>query len=348
MSTRIAPTEVSDLLHLSYEHKSKELDAISGAVALQHLSVFENYLKAQYDKWFPKAKPCRDHDIANHVFQMTWKDEKTRVKYEMAGLRGSVQRTAKEFANMLSPTTTIPDAYEKATNVLGLLGSYAMDAIGLLGRGEAEIDKQTVPYGFGQRNVLSSLDVFKMSCMMLGGMIWDPVEARTTAVFLIRQALELRIKEALGIHAVIDSTTGEPAKITAFAFLEILQENEDKISLPINWTIFNKIVTWTNSTIHNGWMHPAWQVEFAQEILSPLFKWGQHGTFKSSHGAVKVTQSFLDNLETVFKDSLRLRDKKIQEQIHAGTHTHPDKYDVLTIEKAKPGAIVVDSLPVVP
>jgi hypothetical protein len=88
------------------------------------------------------------------------------------------------------------------------------------------------------------------------------------SIFLLRQAIEIKIGEMLNIGA-IQTNDNKPVKVTTDKFISLL--SEDNFVLPVKKSIIEKIDTWTNAYIHLGIVDYFWKVEFAQEILNPLF-----------------------------------------------------------------------------
>lgn len=117
------------------------------------------------------------------------------------------------------------------------------------------------------------------------------------SVFLIRQSIELKIKNALGIDYILnDQLLME--KIPGDIFIEFVYNN-DKIDFPnIQKSILRKIHKWTNYFIHGGFIVYIWQIHIAHKLLEELFK----------DDAIRIEKRYYDNqlksdLETYIKSN---------------------------------------------
>lgn len=117
------------------------------------------------------------------------------------------------------------------------------------------------------------------------------------SVFLIRQSIELKIKNALGIDYILnDQLLME--KIPGDIFIDFIYNN-DKIDFPnIQKSILIKIHKWTNYFIHGGFIVYIWQIHIAHKLLEELFK----------DDAIRIEKQYYDNqlksaLETYIKSN---------------------------------------------
>lgn len=88
------------------------------------------------------------------------------------------------------------------------------------------------------------------------------------SIFLLRQAIELRIREILNINVLVNEKN-QVIKITSDKFLPVLSENE--VILPVKKHIIEKIHQWANEYVHLGNFDFFWKVEFAQFYLMDFF-----------------------------------------------------------------------------
>jgi hypothetical protein len=325
------PEEISNIIW--FVRGINTLDALLARQAQRKIDVFKNYIDSQFEYFYPNSKPCDDNVIGNHVFALSYDNSNMGpiTKYEMAGLRYILSKSIENIKTLIDKEDFVLSLYE-----LKLLGSFACDSVEILER--ALVKKGiNIKYEFGRRNVLDSAEAFKLSRYILGGLVADELENRAASVFLIRQSLELKIKNALGVHSFLGESGIE--KITGFVFIDILKENKSKIILPIDYKILDKIITWTNASIHSGWVPPAWKIEWVHNYLEPLFEPGSNKKTYSAYGAVKVDKNFLDGIENTLQEFLRSRDKKVQNAIVANSHIRPDKYDKLKIIPRPPESI---------
>lgn len=88
------------------------------------------------------------------------------------------------------------------------------------------------------------------------------------SIFLIRQAIEVRTQELLGIKCVWDKVNDQEIKIAPDAFIQLL--NNVAVHLPdtLSTNIIKKIHVWTNMFVHTGNSYYQWQTEFFWEVIA--------------------------------------------------------------------------------
>lgn len=114
----------------------------------------------------------------------------------------------------------------------------------------------------------------------------------TTFAYLIRQALEIKTKNALGIVAVLFNK--ETQLITSDHFIEFLLKN-DKIKKPdMNVAFIEKIFKWCNYHIHLGINLYVWQALLIQEYIEPLFNGGHTSKVNSIYGSIIINKNYYE------------------------------------------------------
>lgn len=112
----------------------------------------------------------------------------------------------------------------------------------------------------------------------------------TTFAFLIRQAIEIKTKNALGISAVLYQ--GKIVLITSDHFIEFLFKNQNINKPNMNKALIEKIFKWCNYHIHAGINLYTWQSILIQEYIQPLF----YGTGTCSvFGSIKMKRTYYKN-----------------------------------------------------
>ena len=96
------------------------------------------------------------------------------------------------------------------------------------------------------------------------------------AIFQLRQAIEIRMLEILGIDSIVEDD-GLPKKITGNAFFDI-PNLTDFVIFPLDLSNIKKIYSWTNLYVHMAICNNYWLLDFAQNYLgsfiyeSPIIK----------------------------------------------------------------------------
>ncbi len=93
------------------------------------------------------------------------------------------------------------------------------------------------------------------------------------SIFLIRQAIELKVLESLQIEAVVNKKHSRPVKISPDRFISLLNSNAVKLQSVITENpvldvdLIKKVHSWTNAFIHSGQGYWFWEVEFVRFVL---------------------------------------------------------------------------------
>lgn len=121
----------------------------------------------------------------------------------------------------------------------------------------------------------------------------EPIPYRTAmplAVFGLRQAIEVRLRRAIGIFKIVDEKMND-AKLRHDFIFDFFNANLDLVEMKVA-SIQNlaKIYKWTNYNIHNGGIPRIWEVEYAFEYASKLFESDkmEHGKTWSIHSSIKI------------------------------------------------------------
>lgn len=121
------------------------------------------------------------------------------------------------------------------------------------------------------RKQLTALEVFSLARRLPRYRVYyNDIAQQPESAFLIRQAIEIRTMELLGIYNVFDKKSNSPIKISPDAFINLLADK--RVVLPGNLTVslIIKIHSWTNSFVHTGRSYYQWQTEYFWEVISPF------------------------------------------------------------------------------
>ena len=97
---------------------------------------------------------------------------------------------------------------------------------------------------------------------------YDDIAQQPESAFLIRQAIEIRTMELIGICGIFDKKSNTMIKISPDAFINLLAD--ERVVLPGNLTVnlIIKIHAWTNNFVHTGRSYYQWQTEYFWEVIS--------------------------------------------------------------------------------
>lgn len=293
------PNELVDLYQLldDIDRKNAPINTEELYNATDH---FLKYLENVYNGWFPKVKEYTDEHIAKQLFikEVEMKDRVNHTKYELCALIKSFQRT---IGDIYRNWGRAGDTFE-LRDELRLLKSISFEAIPFIDSAHYYVEGKFAGYGFWKRLIIKSIEPFSASKMLLRNKIYrDTVGTFVippTSIFLIRQAIELRLKNALGIDIITDKN-GRILKIAGSLFIKLVKDApNDVIKFPVKTSLVMKIYEWTNYYIHAGFIPYTWEIEWAHYILDPLFSPGHFGQTWSLFGTVQIEKDYYSQIET--------------------------------------------------
>lgn len=139
---------------------------------------------------------------------------------------------------------------------------------------------------------ISGTDIFWYTNLMSNGIVDTSNDTYySNLAYLIRDSLEIRIKNALGIIDIKDND--ETCKITSDIFTSFLCTNSNiQIPVSINKSLLEKIFIWTNYHIHLGIRLYNWDFLLILEYISPLFEGGKNNNQISIYGSISMNKNY--------------------------------------------------------
>lgn len=128
----------------------------------------------------------------------------------------------------------------------------------------------------GSRNYFSSMDFF-LNAKFAYTKEYQPAPLNgrrflfATTPTLIRQAIETKFRNMIGIKSVINKRTAKPAAVGISDILSFFKKNPKYIRLPIDIEILLSINRWSNGFVHTGIVPYSWQSLEAIDLIEPLF-----------------------------------------------------------------------------
>lgn len=146
----------------------------------------------------------------------------------------------------------------------------------------------------GRRRLFDSGEIFFSSKNLLKRHFhYNDISFSSISVFLIRQSIEIKILNCLGIYSIVDKNE-VPKKFKLEDILSFIEKTQS-IKFPLKKSLLLKIVKWSNSYVHRGVMHFHWEIVLAHKVLQPLFSMDEGKTMISLHGAVKIEKEYFNN-----------------------------------------------------
>lgn len=254
------------------------------------------FLNGLYKEWFPSAKAYTDLYITDTLF-MSENDTKTWVNINLISLIKSVKRIQETIESYIFNNQVVPEG-----ELLFFL-EVVFDSIEFSNLGYECMSGRRSGNSTHRRRTLRSYEIFNTSKRFLRKEVnLSDIVTMPSSVFFIRQAIEIRLKNAFGIISIKDKK-GKLKKITSENFLTLIDENSPDIELPVKKSVINKIHSWTNFYIHGGIINYAWHIEWAHYMLQPLFISDKiEGVGWHISGSIKMKRSYYNNFEHRIKE----------------------------------------------
>lgn len=242
---------------------------------------------------FSNFKPYTYEHFIQHVFtnEVKTKDIDNYYKIQLSGLIHVIKKyndIIKSFSEKKNVYTI--DYFNGIINYFKylIIETYVIIA-------EIELQKNIKPIRFmGCQNRIDSNESYLSAGNMLYNLYPDSsLSGFNASVFLIRQAIELKVKNCLGINVILDKD-GRMIKMTSDKLIDFLYTN-DNITLPyIPKSLLKKVHAWTQVFIHGGFVINLWQIDLALDVLKPLFSLGETKKVLSIHGAVVIKKAYYE------------------------------------------------------
>ncbi|ODP27435.1 hypothetical protein PTI45_03145 [Paenibacillus nuruki] len=129
---------------------------------------------------------------------------------------------------------------------------------------------------FRRNQKIANLELFQLAKNMLNYDFNHQMPVVESSIFLIRQAIEVQIKESFGITGRKKNSQGDNResylKISQLLDFLITEVKNNKLAIFINPILLKKINKWLNNYIHTGSMnYPFWYIEWIQNYLNDFF-----------------------------------------------------------------------------
>ncbi|EFM12043.1 hypothetical protein PaecuDRAFT_0723 [Paenibacillus curdlanolyticus YK9] len=213
----------------------------------------------------------------------------------------SLNRLHKKIIDYTSTSLFYSDTFE------GLINTY----------GNMLFDAECLG-GFSSRRQsrLVSMEIFPLSRQMIEYNFTYQYPVVESAVFLIRQAIEVQIKRGLGIlYLKRNKSNGSLADVPITQLIKYIKKeiSNKRIALSVDINILELINKWVNSYIHTGiFNYPLWYIEwiqfylndffYVQKAISNLYESSEFNSNASIFAERNYAKKIQENLKRYFKD----------------------------------------------
>lgn len=262
---------------------------------------FEEWLLSLKKDFKITKEYSNEHIIEQILIYDTF--SKQICKCHILAIQKSISIIKKELK--LSKEHEYPVDMDFIKGKLALLRDIMLDSYELIGSCEKYFLNKKPSFGVFRSRLFTSNEIFYSSKNLLRRHFYYTDNTFSSAsVFLIRQSIETKVLNSLGIYNIIDKNK-QIAKFKLEKLVEFITKNKN-IEFPIDKSLLQKITKWTNIYIHRGVMQYHWQIILVHEVLQPLFSMGEGKTMKHLYGAVKIDKEYFEN--SLYDDILKYLD----------------------------------------
>jgi hypothetical protein len=221
-----------------------------------------------------------DIEIAKIIFDKNDKNYTKQMKYLsiercLKRIRGKIEKT-KEYYDT--------DYYE---GIVFLYGNIYFDADTLFNKSSRTTQQA------------ANMDIFKLSNDLLYYYVNRNTALIPTTIFLIRQAIEVKILETFGIksYKCINHNDYNPI-IPISKLLKFCKKlcNDGIMVFPVDVDLIIAINTWCNYYIHTGnFVAAFWEIEWLHFIIQPLFTGASNNTAMYLSRSIKIKMDYFEN-----------------------------------------------------
>ena len=252
--------------------RKKAEQELSAATLKEQFKVFKKDVKRVLYDNFKVKKKIVDYDdkcLAIEVIKYSGEDEDNYFRNAIIIILKVLEYVEKEIEKY-DDKSIEREVFRGEASYLHLLLSHIEEFVS-----EVASKKENKQYGGSfSRKKLLACEVFDLARRIPKGLAYtNEVTHMYEVIFFIRQAIELKVLEALSIKGVVNKKYHRPVKISADAFINLLadpavkQYAADRQCRQIDVKFINTVHTWTNYFVHSGTGYWFWEIEFVRIIL---------------------------------------------------------------------------------
>lgn len=125
------------------------------------------------------------------------------------------------------------------------------------------------------------------------------------SITLIRQVLELRIRDAFGVMGIYDQKRNAYEPFPMNQIFEVLNKFKNEIEFAIPLEHIKRINGWANIYVHSGLQEYSWLLIFIYRYISPLIH-GVGGQEMNIASGIKLSTQTLQKVQKEFRDRVEI------------------------------------------
>lgn len=256
------------LLHLLKKQPEIKQEDFWNNIYLKY-DEFVDEIKDILNQCFPRIKSIdnySDNFIANQIFkiQVMGKDLKALYKYSMIAILKEMV-WLKEELKRFEHVDYCSDYFKGEMIYLWHIVFSIREFIETV---QSYVQKENCRHHYSRRKIDSKEIAYLARRMPRFEYYFDDIAQGPVSIFLIRQQIELRIIEILGIMDITTIKDNSLVKVTPDKLLPILRKPQ--FTLPMEYRVIEKIHNWTNLYIHRAKIYDYWEMEWAIKTIQPF------------------------------------------------------------------------------
>ena len=234
---------------------------------------FYEEIQGIYQDWFPLAKHYHDDEITNHLFKskVERKELKTWIKYEWCAMLTVVHQLhcKVQTSEKRTDKSTYQSLFRQLTEVIYEISVFFEFAHNVV------VERANKFFGDGKKSVLDAREVHTTQDLHLRKTSALPfslgkLNPRSEQVVLLRESMKKWIKDVFGINYVTD-LQGNIVKLEAELLFNLIDSTQQSNRFPVDKDFIKLIYAWTTPDLQARILAYTWEIEWAKQILQPLF-----------------------------------------------------------------------------
>lgn len=230
---------------------------------------FVNHITEMLKKFFPHIKPIKEYTnefLANQIFkiEVAEKDLRALHKYSLIAILKEMG-WLKEELGRYKQCGYYSDVFRGEIQYLWNIVYSIQEFIETV---QSYNQQENCRHHFSRRRIDSKEIMYLARRMPRYEYYFNDIAQGPVSIFLIRQGIELRIIEILGILNINMKEDNSLVKVSPDKLLIILKNSQ--IKLPMAYSIIEKIHSWTNLYIHRARIYDYWEMEWAVKTIQPF------------------------------------------------------------------------------
>ena len=263
--------------------------------AAEFLGYHEQLLK----DWFPGLGRLDDETLLCWISRFSL-EQGERKQYARALLQGEMDSVRRILDGVREQGAAGPCGPQVSDELL-LLREIALEGVVIADYAHCLVKGKYAGFGLWKTNMTHSYPVFEAAKMLLRSKVdrvsIAEIPVRLTSVFLLRQAIELRLRHALGIVSV-SNDSGRPVRVDGSKLLTLVKNANGAVDMKVSCRLLEGVFGWTNRYIHSGLRPYLWEAEYACFLLAPLFAGViEPDGSQNLYGAVRIKKAFYEDVE---------------------------------------------------